>query len=128
MGNTLKTAKYYNSNYTSINDEEIQNIRQKYKVVDVDWLDSILVKSKMFNDDYFVKSPKKKKVVNKMLEHYLNDKDEYNTHIYKITDYLCNEREHICICNTQASDFRKLYEGINYQKDKKFISWCEKKK
>ena len=127
MGNLIKTTKYHNSHYASLNDEEIQNIRKNYKVIDVDWLDHTLVNSKMFNDDYFVKSPKKKEVVNNMLEHYLNDKDD-NTHIYKITDYLCNQRERICICNTQASDFRKLYEGINYRKETKYISWCEKNK
>uniref|UniRef100_A0A6C0HYE0 Uncharacterized protein n=1 Tax=viral metagenome TaxID=1070528 RepID=A0A6C0HYE0_9ZZZZ len=33
-----------------------------------------------------------------------------------MTDYLCNERERICICNTHAEDFRKIYEGINYRK------------
>uniref|UniRef100_A0A6C0HZI8 Uncharacterized protein n=1 Tax=viral metagenome TaxID=1070528 RepID=A0A6C0HZI8_9ZZZZ len=75
MGNTTNKSEYYDSHYLSINNEEIQNIRKNYKVVDVDWLDSILVKSKMFNDDYFVKSPNKKEVVNKMLKHYLNDKD-----------------------------------------------------
>jgi non-homologous end joining protein Ku len=126
MGNSIKTAEYYNSNYASINDEEIQNIRNKYKVVEVDWLDSILVNSKMFNDDYFIKSPEKKEVVNKMLEYYLNDKDKHNMHIYSITDYLCNERERICICNTHAEDFRKIYEGINYRKNTKYISWCKK--
>ena len=118
--------KYHNTFYTSLNEEEIQRIRKDYKVIDIDWLDSILVNSKMFNDEYFIKLPKKKEVINKMLEHYLNDKDKYNKHIYKITDYLCNEKEKICICNTHAEDFRKIYEGINYRQNIKFISWCKK--
>jgi hypothetical protein len=62
-----------------------------------------------------------------MLEYYLNDKDEHNIHIYKMTDYLCNDKERVCICNTHADDFRKIYQGVNYNKNKKYISWLEKK-
>jgi hypothetical protein len=69
----------------------------------------------------------KKEVVNNMLEYYLNDKDEHNIHIYKMTDYLCNDKERVCICNTHADDFRKIYQGVNYNKNKKYISWLEKK-
>ena len=50
-----------------------------------------------------------------MLSDYLNDEQ---TRIYKITDYLCNEREKMCICNTHASDFRKMYEANKYQQNK----------
>jgi len=128
MGNSIpnNSEKYHNSHYSTIDDHEIKRIRSNYKVVDVDWLDIILVNSKMFDDEYFVKLPKKKEVINNMLELYLNDKDEHNKHIYKITDYLCNEREKICICNTHAEDFRKIYEGINYKENRKFISWAKK--
>ena len=62
-----------------------------------------------------------------MLEHYLNDRDENDKHIYKKTDYLCDEREKVCICNTHAEDFRKIYEGINYRQNTKYISWCKKR-
>jgi hypothetical protein len=128
MGNLITNhdEKFHNSFYTSLDDTEIQRIRKNYKVIHVDWLDSTLVKSKMFNDEYFEKLPEKKEFINKMLEHYLNDRDEYNVQIYKKTDFLCNEREKICICNTHAEDFRKIYEGINYRKDMKYISWCKK--
>ena len=54
-----------------------------------------------------------------MLNFYMNDKDEHNGHIYKRTDYLCNEKEKVCICNTHAEDFRKIYEGINYRQNTK---------
>jgi len=129
MGNSIpnNSEKYHNSYYSTIDDDEIKRIRSNYKVVDVDWLDIILVNSKIFDDEYFVKLPKKKEIINNMLELYLNDKDECNKHIYKITDYLCNEREKICICNTHAEDFRKIYQGINYRQNTKFISWCKKK-
>lgn len=56
---------------------------------------------------------------------YLNDKDK---EIYKKTDYLCNEKEKLCICNTHADDFRKIYDGINYKQNIKYISWCKKYK
>jgi hypothetical protein len=126
MGNT-SSETYYNSHYSSLDDGQIKDIRKNYKVIDVDWLNEILVHSKMFDDEYFRKLPKKREVVNTMLEHYLHDKDEHNIHIYKITDYLCNDRERICICNTHADDFRKIYEGINYNKHSTYISWLEKK-
>jgi hypothetical protein len=130
MGNliTNNSEKYHNIHYSTINDDEIKHIRTNYKVVDVDWLDTNIVKSKIFNDEYFMKLPKKEEVIDNMLEHYLNDKDEYNKHIYKITDYLCNEREKMCICNTHADDFRKIYEGINYRRNIKYISWCNNDK
>jgi hypothetical protein len=119
MGNSIT---YYNICYKSLDEETIKYIRNKYYVIDVDWLDRTLVNSKMFNNEYFEFSSKKESV-NKMLDYYLNDKDKI---IYKKTDYLCNEREKICICNTHANDFRKIYNGINYKPNKKYISWCKK--
>ena len=127
MGNTSTSKKYYNSHYSSLDDDQIKDIRKNYKVIDVDWLDTVLVNSKMFNDEYFTKSYEKKELVNTMLEHYLHDKDEHNIHIYKITDYLCHDKERVCICNTHADDFRKIYEGVNYKKGSKYISWLETK-
>jgi hypothetical protein len=92
-------------------------------VVDVDWLESINVNSKIFNDDYFLKSPQKKEIINNMTDFFINDKDKA---IYEKTDYLCNEKERLCICNTNAENFRKIYDGINYKENKKYISWCKK--
>lgn len=53
-----------------------------------------------------------------MSKYYLNHEDKA---IYKKTDYLCNEKEKICICNIHADDFRRIYDGINYKKDDKYI-------
>jgi|688.fasta_scaffold22075_2 hypothetical protein len=127
MGNLTanNSEKYYNSHYTSLNDNEIKHIRSNYKVIDVDWLDIILINSKMFHDDYFIKSPQKKCVINNMAEFYLNHKDK---EIYKKTDYLCDEKEKVCICNTHAHDFRKIYDGINYKQNITYISWGKKNK
>jgi chromosomal replication initiation ATPase DnaA len=59
---TNNYEKYFTSYYTSIHDDEIQNIRNNYKVIDVDWLDNTQINSKIMNDEYFEKSPKKKRV------------------------------------------------------------------
>ena len=115
----------YNDIYTSLDTKQMINIRQEYKIIDVDWLDSTLVNYKMFEDNYFMNFPEKEKIVNNMLDYYLNHKDKA---IYKKTDYLCNEREKICICNIHAEDFRKIYERNNYKEDHKYISWCKKEK
>ncbi len=55
-----------------------------------------------------------------MTKYYLTHKD---SEIYKKTDYLCNQKEKICICNTHADDLRKIYDGINYKENVKFISY-----
>ena len=115
--------RYHGCHYTSLNNNEIKNIRTNYKVVDVDWLDTSLVNSKILGDKYFIKSPQKIDFIHDMVEFYLNDKDK---HINKKTDYLCNEKEKICVCNTNADDFRKIYDGKNYKENVKYISWCKK--
>jgi hypothetical protein len=60
-----------------------------------------------------------------MLDFYLSHK---NKPIYKKTDYLCNEKEKICICNTHAEDLRKIYDEQNYRPGDKYISWIRLKK
>jgi hypothetical protein len=120
---TNNSEKYIECQFTLLNDNEITHIRTNYKVVDVDWLDASKVKHKIFGDDYF--TPLKTYVINNMVDFYLNDKDK---EIYKKTDYLCNEKEKICICNIHADDFRKIYDGINYKQNTKYISWCKKYK
>lgn len=121
-----KCNQYYDTYWQLSNTEYIQ---ENYKIIDVDWLHPTLVKSKMFVDKYFTTFPEKEEIVNNMLTYYLNHNDR---HIYKKTDYLCNEKEKICICNTHAEDFRKIYDGINYREGTKYISWIklieEKKK
>jgi hypothetical protein len=122
MINTIKIKKENNEfvdTYWAINNESIDEIRRNYKIIDVDWLDPILVNSEIFNDKYFQK-PEKMKTVNNMLNYYLNHKDKK---IYEKTDYICNEKEKICICNTNAEAFRKIYDQHNYKKDNKYISW-----
>jgi hypothetical protein len=130
MGNLIQTKiididDKYNDIYTSLDDNMINKIRQNYKIIDVEWLSHTLVNSKMFADEYFKNSLGKKIIINNMLKYYLNHEDKS---IYKKTDYLCNEKEKICICNIHAKDFRKIYERNNYKEEDKYISWCKKVK
>lgn len=113
------TSNNFDDFYTSTDDETIADLRKDYKIIDVDYLDPDLVRSKMYDRNAF-KLPVKKDIINNMLEYYLNHKDRA---IYKKTDYLCNRKEKVCICNTHADDFRKIYEGVNYLPNKKYISW-----
>lgn len=108
--------------FTNIDEENILYIRNNYKIIDVDYLDPVLVRSKMFGDNYFNLLTIKKDTVNKMLDYYLDHK---YTEIYKKTNYLCNQKEKICICNKHANDLRKIYEGINYEPNDKYVSWCK---
>jgi len=114
---------YVNEWFTTLNPNEITDIRENYKVVDVDWFDKIQVNSTIFDDEYFNSKPDKKKVLNDMVDHFLTDKDKS---IYKNkTNYLCNRKERLCICNTHANDFRKIYDGINYR-DETYVAWVKK--
>jgi hypothetical protein len=58
-----------------------------------------------------------------MLDYYFTHKDKK---IYKMTDYLCNEKDEMCICNIHAENFRKIYNTPNYIEGNKYISWCKK--
>lgn len=118
-----KTIDNYVDEYTSLNNEQVKDLKENnYKIIEVAWLNPVLVNSKIFADKYFVNS-QKKIIVNDMLDYYLNNKDRF---IYKQTEYLCNRKEKICICNTNADAFRKIYSGVDYKKDEKYISWCKK--
>lgn len=109
--------------YTTLVEQEIIDIRNKFKVIDVEYFDKTTIDFTVFSDDYFSSNPHKKKVLNDMVEYFDNHKD--NTILKKKTNYLCNEKEKICICNTHANDFRKIYDGVNYT-DKTYISWIKK--
>jgi hypothetical protein len=116
MENT--NCKHNRDLFTVLYNRDLQEITN-YKIIHVFWLDRVQVNSKIFADEYFT-SPKKREVLNNMLDYYLNHEDKS---IYKKTDYLCNEKEKFCICNIHAEDLRKIYDGNNYKKNDKFISW-----
>lgn len=60
-----------------------------------------------------------------MLNYYLNHKDKP---IYKKTDYLCNEKEKLCICNIHAEDFEKFMMEIIIKKDINILVGVKKSK
>ena len=107
------------------NDEE-EEIRSLYKIIDITQLNSKLLKSKIFLDasskvsDTSSKVSDTSNVIETMMDYYLNHKD---INIYKKTDYFCNEKEKICICNIYAENFRKIYDG---KQGDKYISWFKK--
>lgn len=136
MGNSFVTTENYNKDekytdsYKMLKNHEISKIREQYDVIDVAWLSIDNVHYQMGGDKYFDKSNSdnsktKEEIINSMLVYYLTCQDRA---IYKKTDYLCNEKEKFCICNTHADDFRKIYNGINYKEGDKFISWFREKK
>ena len=125
MSSNLHDKNNYKDFFTSLSDSKIEQIRKSYKVIDVPYLDPIKVNYTMFADKYFQNNPGKEEIINNMLDFYLSHKDKP---IYKKTDYLCNEKEKICICNTHAEDFRKIYDEQNYKPGEKYISWIRRKK
>lgn len=125
MGNKLTSEKpnnkIYKDTFTSINYDKIKYIKQNYTIINVDWIDIDLVHENIVKNEYFIANPAKIEIVNDMLNYYLTRNDKY---IYqKKTDFLCNEKQNICLCNTYAEDYRKILDGINYKKDEKYISW-----
>jgi len=116
MGNNNKHFKDF---FTGISDGDIINLKNNYKIINVDYLEPTLVRSKMYENNSFLLS-RKSDIINNMLNYYLKHND---CEIYKKTDYLCNEKEKVCICNNHAEDFRKIYDGIDYRPNEKYISW-----
>lgn len=51
---------YVNECFTTLHPDEIVDIRERYKVVDVDWFDRIQVNLSIFADEYFNSKPDKK--------------------------------------------------------------------
>ena len=127
MGNSIKNKSNYidydNDFFSHLDEDNYSHLKENYKILEVEMLDPVIANIKMFDDDYFKKFPEKKKVIHSMLKYYLYHDDKS---IYKQTDYLCNEREKICICNLYASELRKIIEGKNYKSDCAYISWCKR--
>ena len=118
MGNNIQ-SNTFDDFYTVIDEKIMVDLKNNYKIIYVDYLDQDLVYAGMYDRNLFV-LPRKKNIINNMLDYYLNHE---NREIYKKTDYLCNETEKLCICNTHAEDFRRIYDGVYYNPNKKYISW-----
>ena len=55
MGNNIHIPKRNNGNdyYTSLDDETIVDLKNNYKIIEVDYLDPFLVHYKIINDETF---------------------------------------------------------------------------
>lgn len=118
--NIKKKPNYELNSFSTLTQGEIKDLRTEYKIIDVDWFDKIKVKSAIFNDEYFNSNPKKIKIVDDMVDYFENHKDK--SIFTKKTNYLCDTKEKLCICNVHANDFRKIYDGINYTDDT-YVAW-----
>lgn len=118
-----KKPIYEDYGFYTLKQEDIDDLRTRYKIINVNWFDKIQVKSSIFADEYFNSQPEKIKVIDDMIEHFETHKDKS---IYKKkTNYLCNKKEKICVCNIHANDFRKIYDGINYSEEQ-CVAWIKK--
>jgi hypothetical protein len=120
----ITDKKYQEWKFEILDNFTLQRIQKEYRVIEIDWLSTSRVKYQLFGDysygDYSYFNDEKKDTIMKMVDYYLHHEDKA---CYKRTDYLCNEDEKVCICNTHADDFRKIYEGCRYEPNKKYISW-----
>ena len=66
----------YHDFYTTIELNEINEIRQNYKIIDVDYLNPVLVNYEINKDKYFDSFPQQKKVVTDMLDYYLTHREK----------------------------------------------------
>jgi hypothetical protein len=103
---------------------DLDEIIKTYKIVEVPYLDPVVVEASTKNDIYFVIFSKKKELLNNMVNYYLTHNDSL---IYKKTNYFCNELSRVCICNTSENDFKKSMEYINksYFEPVSYISWSK---
>jgi hypothetical protein len=71
MGNNIQRPK--SNDFFTVVDEEIIVDLKNYKILYVDYLDADLVHAKMYDRNAFV-LPRKKEIVNNMLEYYLEQR------------------------------------------------------
>ena len=100
MGNSPQ-PKIIETRFEVLKKSDLDEIRKTYKIVEVPYLDPIVVDTSTKNDIYFVIFSKKKELLNNMVHYYLTHNDSA---IYKKTNYFCNEIARVCICNTSEDD------------------------
>jgi len=117
--NKFKNNKYTDT-YCCISNNEVLEIRKNYKIVNIN-----LAEDKPFENLVFDSESNEKNIVSEMLNYYLYHKDK---EIYKKTDYLCNKKEKLCICNTNAFILREINKKDNDNNESYvYISWIKKK-
>lgn len=123
LKNNQSNLEKYTDKYWTLSDEEIKIIRTDYKIIDVVKFDKSTVDAKISTDKYFELYPKKKEIIDIILDYHLSNT---NKDIYEKTDYFCSKKEKLCVCNTNAHDLRKTLDGINYMPTDTYVSWIKK--
>lgn len=95
--------------------DEYMNKIKKYKILTVSWFDEINVNCSMGSIHYFKQNPNKKLVIFDMINFILKDTNK-KTYLYD-TDYICNEKEQLCIYN----DFKNTVKNYDSNKHKDII-------
>ena len=116
MGNKSNIPTKYQHNYWLLDNLELEEIKN-YKIIKVDKLDKFEINQIILNDDYFNQYPAKSRVINNILNYCLTHEEKEK--IVK-TDYICNKRIKVCICNKEAENFQ------NALNQTKYITWCKK--
>lgn len=122
------THDYYCSTNNNNSSDYVKDLRDKYKVIDVDYFvpESSIKKKEMeiiVTDSKMLYKPEPTMVFDMMDFCFKNDTERY----YQKIDYVCNEKERVCICNTHADDFRKIYDGKNYKEGIVNVIWVKKR-
>jgi hypothetical protein len=113
--------------FTETDDNTISELRNTFDIIDINYINPILINNKILNNNKDTINNNilnnNKDTINNMLNFIYTDK---NKHILiKSTDYLCNREKKVCICNINADNFRKIYEGRNYKENTNYIAWIE---
>lgn len=101
-------------NYHNVSRKDIELLEQNNKILNLNYISLENVNNAMLNDKYFSMFPNKKQVVDDMLKYIMTRENSDKTIYTKKTNYICDMDEKICICNTHANDFRKIYDGNHY--------------
>lgn len=96
----------YKTNYKVLNSDSIVNVKNKYKIIEINWFDPIQVSSTLFEDEYFKLNPHKIKVLEDMVDHLYTHTN--NSIGVNKTNYICNEKECLCIAN--KNNFNIIYD------------------
>lgn len=136
--NCAMADKYYNDKYIPISDEEIKELEQTYNIINVPFLHEHqiiygidknyyrnLVRYEADEKEESIKYIKAQKITYSLLDVISKNGGR---ELYNKLDYICNEKEKVCICNENANLFRKIYDPPFYyslDKNKKFINWIE---
>jgi len=122
MGNPFSVASH-TDRYSTLSHTEVNELRCNYDIFYIDWLDrSQIITAMQTNHSILSNTAQKQRVLQNMMDYYVNRTD---TRVYDMTDYICDETSRMCICNTHADDFKKIYDKSQneFRTSKTYVSW-----